>query len=327
MNWDNLGFGLTPTDYMFVMKTSGDGCFTEGRLTRYKNIDISPSAGIFNYGQGLFEGAKAYRRADGHIQLFRIEENARRMKMGADRLCMPCPSIAQFTDAVKKTVLANRHWVPPAGKGSLYLRPLLFGSGPVLGIGPAPEYSFVIFASPIGASAMNLLVDRNVSRAAPGGCGGIKSITNYAPVFEVVKKAKAQGYADVLFLDATTGKNIEEVSSCNIFIVKNNVLSTPATQGTILPGITRRSIIEIATDFGYKVEEREVPLEHALDADEVFCSGTAVGITPVASITYQDKKVEYKTGEGTVSDKLRIALTGIQTGSAQDKKGWTVQLD
>ncbi|XP_068319646.1 branched-chain-amino-acid aminotransferase 6-like [Pyrus communis] len=330
-NWDKLGFGLTPTDYIYIMKISGKDNFSEGSLSHYGNIEISPSAAIFNYGQGLFEGLKAYRRPDGGIQLFRPELNALRMKNGADRLCMPSPPVDVFVDAVKKTVLANQRWVPPPGKGSLYIRPLLMGSGPVLGIGPAPECTFLIFTSPIGnwykcGPSMNLYVENEVPRATPGGTGAIKSITNYSPVFEAVNKAKAKGFTDVLFLDAATGKNVEEVSSCNVFIMKDNVILTPPTNGTILPGVTRKSIIEIALHLKYKVEERDVPLVDVLTADEVFCTGTAVGVTAVASVTDHDKRVEYRTGEKSVSQKLRVMLTEIQTGVVEDKMGWTMQI-
>ncbi|KAF4391771.1 hypothetical protein F8388_017366 [Cannabis sativa] len=311
VNWDELGFSLTPTDFMYVMKCSskeGDE-FVDGQLTPYGNIHLSPAAGVLNYGQpkaspstmsdlglsdchpcdgklkvalacevgvpdfwvnnigdeggqrsrGLFEGLKAYRREDGGIQLFRAEQNALRMKLGAERLCMPSPSIHQFLHALKLTVLANNRWVPPPGKGALYLRPMLMGSGAVLGLAPAPEYTFLIYASPVGnyhkgRTGMNIYVEDKLHRAIPGGTGGVKSITNYSPVFRAQKEAKAKGFTDVLFLDSVHGKYVEEVAACNIFIVKDNVVSTPAIiDGTILPGVTRKSIIELATNFGYQV--------------------------------------------------------------------------
>ncbi|KAJ0076664.1 hypothetical protein Patl1_35625 [Pistacia atlantica] len=309
---------------MYIMKCSMKENFLRGHLTNYGNIEISPSAGVLNYGQGLFEGLKAYRKPDGRIQLFRPEHNALRMQAGARRLRMPSPSVEQFVEAVKQVVLANKRWVPTHGKGSLYVRPLLMGSGSVLGIGPAPEYTFLIFASPIGnfykiiatemkkiqrpglafegRESLNLLIERDLHRAGPGGTGGIKSITNYSA------EAKAKGFSDVLFLDAVSGKYIEEVSSCNIFILKDNVISTPATHGTILPGVTRKSIIKLASDMGYQVEERHVPLEDLINADEVFCRGTAMVVTPVASMTYIYTRVEYKTGNETVTHKLHATL-------------------
>ncbi|XP_050148104.1 putative branched-chain-amino-acid aminotransferase 7 isoform X3 [Malus sylvestris] len=288
MNWDELEFGVIPTDYMYIMICSDGENFSQGHLAPYRKIELSPFAGILNYGQGILEGLKAIRTKDGRIQLFRPEENALRMKTGAERLCMPCPSTEQFLAALKQAVLANKRW---------------------------------------SGSTMNLYIENEVRRATPGGTGGIKSITNYSPIFKTVQKARAEGFTDVLFLDAATGKNIEECSSSNIFIVKDNVILTPPTNGTVLPGITRKSIIEIALHLNYVVEERDVSLEDVLAADEVFCTGTAVDVIAVSSITYRDKRVEYRRGKETVFCKLREMLTEIQTGLIEDKMGWTLLID
>ncbi|KAM0884824.1 hypothetical protein ACQ4PT_030753 [Festuca glaucescens] len=336
IDWDNLGFGLTPTDYMYVMRCpQASGVFARGELSRYGNVELSPSSGVLNYGQGLFEGLKAYRRADGAgYMLFRPEENARRMQAGAERMCMPAPSVEQFVHAVKQTVLANTRWVPPQGKGALYIRPLLIGSGAILGLAPAPEYTFVIYASPVGTyfkegimSAIHLLVEEEFHRAMPGGTGGVKTITNYAPVLKAQMDAKSKGFADVLYLDSVHKRYVEEASSCNLFVLKGGTLATPATAGTILPGITRRSIIELARDRGYRVEERLVSIDDLVGADEVFCTGTAVGVTPVSTVTYKGTRYEFRTGEDTLSRKLYDTLTSIQMGLAEDKKGWTVAID
>ncbi|KAF3787864.1 Branched-chain-amino-acid aminotransferase [Nymphaea thermarum] len=295
-DWDRLGFGLTRTDFMYTMKCSNEEGFSKGELVQYGNIELSPSAGVLNYGQGLFEGLKAYQKDDGHILLFRPDQNALRMRMGAERLCMPSPSVEQFVDAVKQTVLANRRWVPPPGKGALYVRPLLIGTGGLLGLAPAPEYTFLAFACPVGnyfregLSPINLLIEETSHRAFPGGTGGVKSITNYAPVLKAQSAAKAKGYSDVLYLDSVNRRYLEEVSSCNIFIVKDNLISTPPTQGTILPGITRKSVIEVARDFGYQVKERPVLVDELMDADEVFCTGTAVVVASVGSIAHLGKR-------------------------------------
>ncbi|KAL6955024.1 Branched-chain-amino-acid aminotransferase, mitochondrial [Sarracenia purpurea var. burkii] len=241
------------------MKSSREQSFTKGELQHFGNIELSPSAGVLNYGQGLFEGLKAYRKHDGNILLFRPEENALRLRMGAERMCMPSPTIEQFVDAVKATVLANKRWVPPPGKGSLYIRPLLMGSGAVLGLAPAPEYTFLIYVSPVGnyfkegIAAINLIVETEVHRATPGGTGGVKTIGNYASVLKAQTVAKAKGYTDVLYLDCVHKKYLEEVSSCNVFVVKGNVISTPSIKGTILPGITRKSIIDVARSQGFQV--------------------------------------------------------------------------
>ncbi|TKY59400.1 Branched-chain-amino-acid aminotransferase 6 [Spatholobus suberectus] len=333
INWDELGFNPVPTDFMYVMKCAKGEKFSQGSLIRYGNIEISPSAVILNYGQGVFEGLKAYRTEDGRILLFRPEENAQRMKTGADRLCMPSPSIDQFVTAVKQTVLANKRWVPPPGKGSLYIRPLLMGTGASLTLAPAPEYTFLIYCSPVTSyhkdGELNLKVESKFHRAisGSGGTGGIKSVTNYAPVYAASIEAKANGFSDVLFLDSATGKYIEEVSACNVFVVKGNAICTPATNGAILPGITRKSIIDIVLDLGYQVMERAIPVEEMLEADEVFCTGTAVVVNSVSSVTYKEIRAEYKTGPETLSEKLRKTLVGIQTGCVEDTKGWTVRID
>ncbi|KAG9130477.1 hypothetical protein Leryth_024791 [Lithospermum erythrorhizon] len=334
IDWDNLGFSIVPTDYMYSMKCAQGENFTNGQLQHFGNIELSPSAGILNYGQGLFEGLKAYRKHDGKILLFRPEENALRLRMGAERMCMPAPSVEQFVEAVKQTVLANKNWIPPPGKGSLYIRPLLLGSGAVLGLAPAPEYTFLVYVSPVGnyfkegLAPINLIVETDVHRATPGGTGGVKTIGNYAAVLKAQKAAKSNGYSDVLYLDSIHKKYLEEVSSCNIFIIKGNVISTPEIAGTILPGITRKSIIDVACNQGFQVEERLVTVDELLDADEVFCTGTAVVVSPVGSVTYLGKRVTFgKEAVGRVSRQLHSALTSLQMGLTEDKMGWVVELE
>ncbi|KAH0894949.1 LOW QUALITY PROTEIN: hypothetical protein HID58_057378 [Brassica napus] len=332
VNWEELGFSLIPTDYMYMSKCKQGESFSEGEIVPYGDIPISPCAGILNYGQGLFEGLKAYRTEDGRITLFRPDQNAFRMQTGADRLCMTSPSSDQFVQAVKKTVLANKKWVPPPGKGSLYIRPLLIGTGAVLGIASAPEYTFLMYASPVGnyhtaSSGLNLIVDHTYRRAHTGGTGGVKSCTNYSPVVKPLFEAKSSGFSDILFLDAATGRNIEEVSTCNIFITKGNIVSTPPTSGTILPGITRKSISELARDIGYQVQERDVSVEELLEAEEVFCTGTAMVVKAVETVTFHDKKIKYRTGEEALSTKLHLMLTNIQMGIVEDKKSWMVEIN
>ncbi|XP_057973802.1 branched-chain-amino-acid aminotransferase 2, chloroplastic [Malania oleifera] len=333
VDWDNLGFGVKPTDYMYIMKCSEYEPFQQGQLSRFGNIELSPYAGVLNYGQGLLEGIKAYRREEGGLFLFRPEQNAIRMKFGAERMCMPSPSIDQFIYAIKSTAIANKRWVPPPGKGTLYIRPLLIGSGPVLGLSPAPEYTFLTYASPVGkyfkldSASLNLYVEDEFHRASRGGVGNVKTISNYAPGLKPQARAKNRGFSDVLYLDSVNNKYIEEVSASNIFIVKDKVLSTPAIRGTILPGITRNSIVEIARDHGYQVEERSVSVDELLVADEVFCTGTAVGVATVGSVTYHDKRTEYRMGARPVHKELLSTLVGIQTGHIEDKKGWIIEID
>ncbi|XP_056173063.1 branched-chain-amino-acid aminotransferase 2, chloroplastic isoform X1 [Syzygium oleosum] len=333
VDWDNLGFGLMPTDYMYQMKCTQNGTFEQGQVRPYGNIELSPSAGVLNYGQGLFEGLKAYRKENGGLLLFRPDQNAIRMMVGADRMCMPAPSVEQFVDAVRETALANKRWVPPPGKGSLYIRPLLMGSGPILGLAPAPEFTFLIYSSPVrnyfkeGTAPLSLYIEEEFDRASRGGTGGVKTITNYAPVLKALARAKSRGFSDVLYLDSVDKKNLEEVSSCNIFVLKGNVISTPATNGTILSGITRKSIIEISRDLGYQVEERAIPVEELMEAEEVFCTGTAVVVASVGSVTYKDKRIEFRTGAETACRRLYDILVGIQMGHIEDKYGWVVEIN
>ncbi|MCL7052225.1 hypothetical protein MKW94_008120, partial [Papaver nudicaule] len=223
--------------------------------------------------------------------------------------------------------------VPPPGKGSMYVRPLLIGTGSVLGLAPARECTFITYVSPVGnyykegSAPLNLVIEETMHRATPGGTGGVKTITNYAPVLKALTHAKSRGFSDVIYLDSVKKKYLEEVSACNVFIVKGNRISTPPAQGTILPGITRKSIIDIAIDQGYQVEERAIEVDELIDSDEVFCTGTAVVVAPVGSITFRGIRFDYNTGAGTASVKLHSILTGIQTGLIKDKMGWTVEIN
>ncbi|MDG1546717.1 MAG: branched-chain amino acid aminotransferase, partial [Candidatus Poseidoniaceae archaeon] len=290
---------------------------------------ISPAAGVLNYGQGLFEGMKAYRTTDGKVVFFRPEENARRMQRGADRLKMPPVPESVFVDAVEQVVAANLSWIPPMGKGALYVRPLLMGSGPVLGVAPAPSYTFLVYATPVGpyfkggVTAIDLLISEEHHRAAPGGSGGVKAIGNYAPGMMPSKKAKAAGFSEVIYLDAETHSYIEEVGAANFFCLKDGKLYTPELTGTILPGITRDSIIKLARNNGMEVIETKVSAEFAMDADEAFCCGTAAVISPIGSITKNNNKAVFGNGEpGKVTTTLYNQLTGIQNGSIEDTFGW-----
>ncbi|OMO57451.1 Aminotransferase, class IV [Corchorus olitorius] len=282
--------------------------------------------------QGIFEGMKAHRKEDGSLLLFRPDQHAIRMKIGAERMCMPSPSIDQFVDAVKQTVVANKRWAPPPRKGSLYIRPMLIGSGSALGVHPAPEYMFFTYASPVGnyfkqgKAPLNLYVEEELIRAAPGGVGGVKSISNYGPVMKALVDAKRQGFSDVLYLDSVNKKYLEELSAANIFILKGNVISTPPASGTILPGITRKSVIDIAQDLGYQVEERAISVDELREADEVFCTGTAVGVASVGSVTYQGRRIEFKVGANSACQALGSTLVGIQTGLIEDDKDWVLKI-
>jgi len=331
IDWDSLTFSFTETDRMFVADGSWEDGWSEGRMVDFQPLNLSPAACVLNYGQGLFEGMKARRTPDGKITLFRPEMNARRAAEGARRLVMPEVSESMFIKAVKKVAEENKRWVPPHGKGELYLRPILFGSSARLGVSPAEEYMFVVFAVPVGPyfkggmTPISLRVSQNHHRAAPGGSGGVKAIGNYAPGMMPSKRAKSEGYSEIIYLDAVEHNYVEEVGAANFFCVKDGVVYTPELTGTILPGITRLSIIELARSMGLTVIEEKVSIDFALSCDEAFCAGTAAVISPIGSIQHGDIEEDFG-GVGDTTLALYERLTGIMGGALEDSFNWTVEV-
>jgi len=330
IDWDELTFSFTETDRMYMATCKEGDEWEPGDMQDFQSLSLSPAAGVINYGQGLFEGMKAQYAADGNVVLFRPEHNARRAQEGARRLGMPPVPEEMFLDAVKQTVSENIRWVPPMGKGALYVRPLLFGSGPILGVAPAPEFTFLIYVSPVGPyfkggiTPTSLRVSDEFHRAAPGGSGGVKAIGNYAPGMVPSKMAKKEGYSEIIYLDAVHHRYVEEVGAANFFCVKDGVISTPELTGTILPGVTRMSVIELARSKGYEVREEKVDVDYAMDADECFCVGTAAVISAIGRIEHGDRVVEYCGGEvGPISMELYKALTSIQQRRITDEFAWT----
>ena len=257
--------------------------------------------------------------------------NARRAAEGAKRLVMPEISESMFIEAVKKVAEENKRWVPPHGKGELYLRPILFGSSARLGVSPAEEYMFVVFAVPVGPyfkggmTPISLRVSQNHHRAAPGGSGGVKAIGNYAPGMMPSKRAKSEGYSEIIYLDAVEHNYVEEVGAANFFCVKDGTIYTPELTGTILPGITRLSIIELARSMGLTVVEEKVSIDFALSCDEAFCAGTAAVISPIGSIQHGEFEEDFG-GVGDITLALYERLTGIMGGSLEDSFNWTVEV-
>lgn len=334
---DKLSFGLKDVaTTMYVANWTAEKGWDKGSLVPYGPIPMMPSAQVLNYGQSIFEGMKAQRSAKDRIVLFRPDMNAARLKAGAARMSMPFVPEDQYVDAVKAIVRENADYVPPMGKGSLYLRPLLMGTGPILGLGPAPSYTFAIFAAAVGAyfkggqlTPIDLVVEERFHRAAPGGMGGTKAAGNYSPVLVTQLEAKKNGFADVVYLDAKTDTYLEEVSSCNIFCVKGKTIKTPPLHGTILPGVTRRSVIELARTRGYTVSEEPVSVHEAMEADELFTTGTAVVVCSVGSLTYHGNRRQFVEGgqPGKVALEIYTSLTDLQTEKAEDPFGWVVPLD
>ena len=330
IDWDNLGFDVMETRSMYKANCRIGEEWKLGGLIPYGTIELSPAAGVLNYGQGCFEGTKAYRTIKNQVVLFRPEMNAKRMAMSTRRLCIPEMNREFFLQAVEETLIDNIDYVPPYGKGSLYIRPIVWGTSTALGVKPVEEYTFMVFVSPVGpyfkggVKPLRLIVSNDYHRAAPKGIGNAKAIGNYSASLYPLTEAKNRDFDEVIFLNAKDEKFVEEVGSANLFVLTGNTIKTPKLDGSILPGITRDSVITLAKDtIGLEVLETNVNLTELYDADEVFCTGTAVVVTPVGSITGLDGKHKIADGKmGQLTSKLRQLLTGIQRGDVSDEFGW-----
>ena len=334
IEWKKLGFKFFPTKHMFVA-TCSDGEWKAKGCVPFGNIEISPAAGVLNYGQGLFEGLKAYSGRDGGVYLFRPQKNAERIHNGCKRLCIPPLPQDLFMQAVTEVTKANKEYIPPyqgdtLSQGALYLRPVVWGTGPVLGVAPAPSYTFITYACPVGPyfrsgfESIKLKISENYHRAASGGTGGVKAIGNYCIGMMPAKMAKEQGFQEILYLDAKDDKYIEEVGAANFFCIKGNKIYTPALDGCILPGVTRNSILHLAkNEFSMEVYEQDIAVEDIFDCDEAFASGTAAVITPIGSIHYKEKEIIINNDEpGPISKKIYKKLLDIQHGIEEDKYNW-----
>ncbi len=331
IDWSNLGFGYFKTDKRFVSNYK-DGKWDEGSLTSDENIVLNESAGVLQYAQTCFEGMKAYTTQDGKVVVFRPDMNAQRMYETAQRLEMPPFPQDKFIEAVEQVVKANLKFVPPYGTGaSLYLRPFMFGSAPVMGVKPSAEYQFRIFASPVGpyfkggAKPITLKVS-DFDRAAPNGTGHVKAGLNYAMSLHAIVTAHKEGYDENLYPDALTRTKVEETGGANFFFVtKDNKVVTPKSS-TILPSITRRSLMYVAKEYlGLETEERDVYLTELSDFAECGLCGTAAVISPVGKIVDHGKEICFPSGMeemGPVSKKLYDTLTGIQSGRIEAPEGW-----
>lgn len=331
IDWKNLGFGYYKTDVRFVSDFK-NGKWDEGHLTADENIVLNESAGVLQYAQTCFEGMKAYTTVDGHVVVFRPDLNAQRMYETALRLEMPPYPVEKFVKAVEQVVKANLKYVPPYGSGAtLYLRPFMFGSAPVMGVKPSTEYQFRIFASPVGpyfkggAKPITLKVS-DFDRAAPRGTGHVKAGLNYAMSLHAIVSAHKEGYDENLYPDAKTRTKVEETGGANFFFVtKDNKVITPKSD-SILPSITRRSLMYVAKEYlGLETEEREIMLEELKDFSECGLCGTAAVISPVGKIVDHGKEICFPSGMeemGPVSKKLYETLTGIQFGKIKAPDGW-----
>lgn len=333
MDWSKLRFAYTKTDYRYISVWK-DGSWDDGKLVEDNNLTISEASTALHYGQQCFEGLKAYRRKDGRIQLFRSQENAKRINTSCERLSMPQIPVDKFVDACLQVVKANEHFVPPYGTGAtLYLRPFVIGVGDNLGVRPAPEYLFCVFCSPVGPyfkdglAPVNFMIS-DYDRAAPYGTGGVKVGGNYAASLMPHEHAVKQGFADCIYLDPATHTKIEEVGAANFFgITRDNKFITPKSP-SILPSITKYSLIYLAKEYmGMEIEERDVLVDRLDDFIEAGACGTAAVITPIGGIQYKDKlHVFYSETEvGPVTRKLYDTLCGIQFGDIAAPEGWIIQ--
>ncbi len=331
IDWSNIGFGYIQTDKRYVSNFK-DGAWDEGVLTEDANIVLNECAGVLQYAQTIFEGLKAYTTQDGHIVTFRPDLNGERMESSAKRLEMPVFPRERFVDAVTKTVAANAAYVPPYGSGAtLYIRPYMFGSNPVIGVKPANEYQFRIFCTPVGpyfkggVKPLTIRVS-DFDRAAPRGTGNIKAGLNYAMSLHAIVTAHAEGYDENMYLDPGTRTKVEETGGANfLFVTKDNKVVTPKSD-SILPSITRRSLVYVAKEYlGLEVEEREVYLDEVKDFAECGLCGTAAVISPVGKIVDHGTEICLPSGMtamGPVTQKLYDTLTGIQMGGIEAPKGW-----
>ncbi len=331
IDWGNLSFGYVQTDYRYVANFK-DGAWDEGGLTTDANITMNECAGVLQYAQTCFEGMKAYTTEDGKIVCFRPDLNAARMADSCRRLKMPVFPEEKFLEAIVETVRANSAWVPPFGSGaSLYLRPYMFGSNPVIGVKPATEYQFRVFATPVGPyfkGGVRPLTVRisDFDRAAPRGTGHVKAGLNYAMSLYAIVDAHEQGYDENIYLDSATRTCIEETGGANVIFIKGNTLVTPKSD-TILPSITRRSLLHVAKEYlGMEVEEREVKLTEIGDFEECGLCGTAAVISPVGKIVDHGTEYTY-AGFGPKIQKLYDTLTGIQMGRIEAPEGWITVIE
>ena len=335
IDWKNLSFGYMQTDYRFISDYK-DGKWDEGRLSTDSNVVINESAGVLQYAQTCFEGMKAYRTENGKVVCFRPDLNAERMIDSAKRLAMPIFPKENFLDAVRQVVKANIDYIPPFGSGaSLYLRPYMFGTNPVMGVKPSTEYQFRIFASPVGPyfkggiKPITLRVP-DFDRAAPRGTGHVKAGLNYAMSLYAIEEAHNLGFNENMYLDSATRTKVEETGGANIiFVTKDNKVVTPKS-GTILPSITRRSLMYVAEHYlNLQTEEREIFIEELKEFKECALCGTAAVLSPVGKVVNHNKTILFPSGmeqAGEITKKLYDTLTGIQMGKIQAPQGWIFEI-
>ena len=332
---DTLGFGKKFSDHMFIMDYKAGEGWKNPRIVPFGNISLNPASTVFHYGAEIFEGMKAYRTPEGKIQLFRPYENAKRMNNSAERICLPEIPEEDFVQALEALVKIDADWVPHEPETSLYLRPFTIANDPFLGVHPATEAIFMIIASPVGSyyaeglNPVSIMIETEDVRAVRGGTGYAKCGGNYGASLRAGKKAEEKGYSQVLWLDGVERKYIEEVGAMNVMFMVGDEIITPALTGSILPGITRKSCIELLRSRGYKVTERQFSLDELKEAcangtlKEAWGCGTAAVVSPIGKLVIGDESYIINNNEiGKVTQELYDTLTGIQWGKIEDTFGW-----
>jgi len=339
---DTLKFGKTFSDHMFVMDYSSEKGWYDGRIIPYGPIPLDPAAAVFHYGQEMFEGMKAYRTREGRVQLFRPFMNAERTRKTNERMCMPDIDPDLFVGAIKALVDIERDWIPEKQGTSLYIRPFIFADDPFLGVQAADHYKFIIILSPVGPyydipgggmAPTSIFVEEEFVRAATGGVGFAKVGGNYGAALKAQERAKEHGCAQVLWLDSLERCFVEEIGTSNAFFMIGDEVITSPLVGTILPGVTRASVIELLKKWGINIIERRLKITDVMKAHEdgklkeIFASGTAAVISPVGELKFKDKNIIIGDGGvGALAQRLYDTLYGIQTGIIPDDMGWTVEV-
>ncbi|MBQ4075937.1 MAG: branched-chain amino acid aminotransferase [Clostridia bacterium] len=336
---NSLGFGKHFTDHMFVMDYAADKGWYNARIEPFGPLTLHPASTVFHYGAEIFEGMKAYRRPDGEVQLFRPEENMKRLNSSAERLSLPQIPVEESLQALKAFVNVEKDWVPSAPGTSLYLRPFLFGNDETLGVHTIHNAKFVIIASPVGAyykeglNPVKIMIETRDVRAVRGGTGYAKCGGNYAASMRAGDRAAAEGYSQVLWLDGVERRYIEEVGAMNVMFLINDTVVTPQLTGSVLPGITRKSCIELLNEMGVKVEERLLSVEELSAAikdgtlKEAWGCGTAAVVSPIGELRMGQARYQIADGGiGALTQKLYDTLTAIQWGQAEDTHNWTCKI-
>ena len=333
----DIPFGVYTTDHMFLMNYSTDKGWYDGRIVPYAPFQIDPACMVLHYAQEIFEGMKAYRDAEGHIRLFRPEENFKRMNNSAERMSIPQIDVDYCVEAVKQLVELEKDWVPTAPNTSLYIRPFIFATDNHVGVHASHTYIFCILLSPVGPyyatglAPVGIMIEEDDVRAVRGGTGFTKCGGNYAASLRAGERAEQKGYSQVLWLDGVERKYIEEVGAMNVLFKINGKIVTPELNGSILPGITRKSCLQLLRDKGYEVEERKISVDELISAakdgtlEEAFGSGTAAVVSPIGQLSYKGETYSVTGGEiGPVAQDLYDTLTGIQWGRTADPYGWSI---